>query len=293
MKTYLKYSVVLLFAVLTACKKDSMPEASAPVLNNYGRMDNPSNEVDHQIYLFYQETKVPVFYSDTISTNPLNVLNLNYQLAGPSSSYIYTYAKKKADLLSGIAFVKNQLLPALGPKIKPYSFSLLDTVKTVIVYSPDYSFTTNYNVLPGLTTFGIAGIPRIATMTPAELVTYKADIFISLLTNPLNSSGLLKDFSSASAGFYSKYAYPGAVNNDFYLEFKDKREYGFILDGYESEYGYSTPTEFTDLTQFLTKVLTVSQADFEAVYGNYPLVMSKYNLLKEAITTLGFDLTKI
>ena len=109
MKTFLKYSVVLLFAVLTACKKDSMPEASEPVLNNYARKDNAYDEVDHQIYLFYQETNVPVFYSDTISTNPLNVVNLNYQLAGPNSSYIYTYAKKKADLLNGIAFVKMEL----------------------------------------------------------------------------------------------------------------------------------------------------------------------------------------
>jgi hypothetical protein len=37
----------------------------------------------------------------------------------------------------------------------------------------------------------------------------------------------------------------------------------------------------------------MSAADFQALNGDYPLVMNKYNLLKQALETLGFDLTKV
>lgn len=292
MKTYLKYLVIICFALLTACKKDSMPEASDPAKDDYARVDNASSDIDHQIYLVYQQTKIPVLYSDTISKNPLNILNLNYQLAGSNSSYIYTYPKSKTDILAGIAFVRDKILPALGPKIKVYSITLLDTLKTVQVYGPYYSVTTNYSVVSALTTFGIANIPQIAAMNAGQLKAYKADIFTNLLVNPLSSSGLLKEFNTVSATFYNKYAYQG-YDPPGSIPFADKRVYGFILDGTESPYYFSTPDETGDLKLFLSKVLTMTAADFEAQNGDYPLVMNKYNLLKEALTTLGFDLTKV
>jgi len=292
MKTYLKYLVVIFFAMLSACKKDSMPVASDPVADAYVRTDNTSSEIDHQIYLVYQQTQIPILYTDTLRKNPLQVINLNYEMAGSNSSYTYTYPKNKADILTGIAFVRDKILPPLGPNIKIHSLTLLDTLKIVQVYGPTYSITTNYNVIPALTTFGIANIPRIATMTCVELATYKADIFTNLLINPLTSSTLLADFYKVSSGFYSGYAYLGATSS-YYLPFKDKREYGFILDGTESPYYFTTPDEAGDVKLFLSNILTMSAADFQTLNGNYPLVMNKYNLLKTALTTLGFDLTKV
>lgn len=292
MKTYFKYIVVLFFALFTACKKDSMPMASDPAQDAYARVDNASSDIDHQIYLIYQQTKIPILYSDTISKSPLNILNLNYQIAGSNGSYVYSYPKSKTDILAGIAFIRDRIIPALGPNVKVYSISLLDTLKTVQVYSPYYSVTTNYSVVPALTTFGIANVPQIATMNADQLKAYKAGIFTNLLVNPLNTSGLLKDFNAVSAAFYNKYAYLG-YDPPGSLPLIDKRGYGFLLDGTESPYYYLTPDETGDLKLFLSKVLTMSAADFQAQNGDYTLVMSKYNLLKEALLTLGFDLTKV
>jgi len=292
MKNYLKYLVVFGFALLTACKKDSAPEASAPAEDTYMRADNASSEVDHQIYLVYQQTKVPVLYTDTVSKNPLELVNLNYQMAGSNSSYIYSYPKNKQDILAGIAFVRDKILPALGPKIKVHSISLLDTLKTEIVYSPTYIITTNYTVIQGLTTLAIAKVPSIAAMTPDELVAYQAEVFTNLLLNPLDASGLMPNFYKVSTGYYDKSAL-NQSDSPYYLPWKDKREYGFLLDGSESDYYYVTPSQSGDLKLFLSKILSMSAADFEAENGNYPLVMNKYNMLKEALNTLGFDLTKV
>ena len=292
MNTYLKYLVVFYFALLTACKKDSAPEASKPTDDTYARADNASSEVDHQIYLVYQQTNVPILYTDTVSKNPLELVNLNYQMAGSNTSYIYSYPKNKSDILAGIAFVRDQIIPALGSKIKLHAISLLDTLKTEIVYNPSYIITTNYTAVPALTTFAIARVPAITTMRPDELATYKADIFTNLLLNPLSTSGLMANFYKVSSGFYDKYSYNQA-DSPYYLPWKDKREYGFLLDGTETDYYFGTPSQSGDLKVYLSKILTMSVADFESMNGNYPLVMNKYNLVKEALNSLGFDLTKV
>jgi len=292
MNSYLKYLVVFSFALLTACKKDSAPEASKPSDDIYARADNASSEVDHQIYLVYQQTSVPILYTDTVSKNPLELVNLNYQMAGSNTSYIYSYPKNKSDILVGIAFVRDQIIPPLGSKIKLHAISLLDTLKTEIVYNPSYIITTDYTAAPALTTFAIARVPAIATMTADELAMYKADIFTNLLLNPLSASGLMANFYKVSSGFYDKYAYD-QPDSPYYLPWKDKREYGFLLDGTETEYYYSTPSQSGDLKLYLNKIFTMSAADFESANGNYPLVMNKYNLVKEALNTLGFDLTKV
>ena len=292
MKTYKKYLVILGLAVLAACKKDgNEPTASAPEADPYVRADQ-TNEVDHQVFLIYQQSKIPVLYTDTLGKNPLNIVNLNYQIGGFSSTYIYNYPRKKADILSGIAFVRDKILPPLGSKFKVYSISLLDTVKTVVKYSATYSVTTYYNFIPGLTTFGIANVPKISTMTAAQLISFRSEILTNMLISPLNSSGTLTGFYAVSASYYGRYVY-GTVTDTNYLQYKDKKEYGFIPNGTESTSSYAIGDQTADLKDYLGKMFTLSAADFQTQYGNYPLVMSKYNLLKTALTSVGFDLTKI
>ena len=292
MKIYKKHLLVIGLAVLSACKKnDSAPLASAPVADPYARFDNTSSEIEHQVYLVYQQTQIPILYNDTLSKNPLKKVNLNYQLSGPLSDYIYSYPKTKADILSGIYFVKNSILPPLG-KIKVYSISLLDTLKIVQVYGPTYSVTTNYKVINGLTTIGIANVPAISTMTTDQLKSYKAEVLTNILINPLVSSGTLGDFYKISAAYYGKYVY-GDVTNDYYLQYKDKREYGFVPNGTEYPGSYQIGDQTADLKDYLAKVLSLSASEFQTQYGSYPLVMSKYNFLKIALAAVGFDLTKV
>lgn len=292
MKTYIIYTLFFCFAVLSACKKENMPIASAPVSDPYVRVDNTSSDADHQIFLLYQQSNIPVLYSDTLSKSPLNILNLNYQIAGFSTSFIIKYIKKKADVLTGTAFVRDKLLPPLGNRIKLHSILLLDTLMTSQYYSATYSVSAYFNVYQGISTLAIANIPRISTMSISQLQAYKADIFTTLLLAPLSSEDILKSFYLVSAPYYNKYYYAG-VTADGYLNLADKTVYGFIPDGKETVSYYASVDQTTDLKLFLSKIMTMSDAAFKAQYGKYPLIMSKYSLLKTALTAVGFDLTKI
>ncbi|HEY0177433.1 MAG TPA: hypothetical protein VGC08_13710, partial [Pedobacter sp.] len=266
--------------------------ASVPVADPYVRIDNTSSDVDHQIFLLYQQSQLPVLYSDTLSKSPLTILNPNYQIAGFNTSYIIKYLKKKADILTGVTFVRDKLLPPLGTKIKLHSVLLIDTLMTSQYYSATYSVVTYFNVYQGISALGIANIPRISTMSSTQLQAYKADIFTTLLLGPLNSGDILKNFNLVSAAYYNKYYYAG-VTAAGYLTSADKTVYGFIPDGKETASYYASVDQTTDLKLFLSKILTLSDTDFKAQYGSYPLIMSKYSLLKTALTATGFDLTKI
>ena len=292
MKSHIRNFIIIGLALLSSCKKsETAPVASTPEENPYIRIDNAGSEIDHQIYLIYEQTKIPVLYNDTLSKSPLKTLNLNYQLSGPLTNYIYSYPKTKTDILTGINFIRNSILPPLG-KVKVFSISLLDTLKTVQVYSPYYSLTTNYTVIKGLTTIGIANIPSINSMTADELKTYKAEVLTNILLNPLLSSNELANFNKVSAAYYGKVVY-GDVTDANYLQWKDKREYGFIPNGTEYPNYYVIGDQSADLKDFLPKVLQLSSSEFESEYGSYPLVMSKYNYLKVALSAIGFDLTKV
>lgn len=291
MKAYKKYLFILVVIALVACKKEkNTPEASIPDPNPYVRVDNASSDVDHQIYMIYAETQIPILYTDTLSKSPLVKINLNYQLSGAATTYRYSYPKTKADILSGINFVKNNILPPLG-KIKVYSISLLDTLKTVTGTSPNLT-TTSYTVLNALSTVAIANVPAIAAMTAAQLKTYKASILTNMLLSPLNTSGALTNFYQVSKAYYSRSVY-GTVTDANYLQYKDKKEYGFIPTGTESTSYYLLGDQTADLKDYLNKMFTLSAAEFQTQYGNYPLMMSKYNFLKIALVAIGFDITKV
>ena len=292
MKTYLKYYVLFSIALFSACEKEETPLRSLPTDNSYARYDNPSNPVDHAIYEVYQQSNIPILYTDTISKNPLEILNLNYQLSGANTAYIYTYPKQQADILAGVTFVRDQILPVVGKNVKVYSISLMDVLKTEIVYNPSYSVVTNYAVVNGLTTVAIANVPAIRTMNASQLKAYRAGVLAGVLVNSLATSDLLTQFYAVSNNNYGKWVY-GTEDTNTSLMYKTKEEYGFFTNGTEYPTSYQIGTQIQDLTEYLNKIFSLNAQEFNAAYASYPLIMLKYNYIKGALNKLGVDLTKI
>ena len=70
--------------------------------------------------------------------------------------------------------------------------------------------------------------------------------------------------------------------------------YGFLSYNRMADYGiwwgetwedaedwyYTTPTESQDVADFVVAILTMTEEDFVAEYGEYPVIMSKYEFLK-------------
>jgi hypothetical protein len=272
-----------------ACKKEAKPSASADTLDPYARKDDPSSAAGHAIFLFYQQTGIPVLYSDTVSTNPFTTVNIGYHITAYDSLITVRYLHDGNAALAGVNFIQTQIYPLLGGGLRPFSFLLADSLYT---FTPSYlgHQMINLNVYAGLKSLAIGRVSQLDTMSTDSLKTYKRDILKNILLPPLNQqSALLTDFYAVSAAYYNKYAY-GDGTIPGYIAFAPKGTYGLLVDGSESSNFYSTQDETTDLSNYLSQVLVMSTDEFNAEYSTYPLVLEKYNLLIKALTTLQFKM---
>ncbi len=293
MKQYISLFILLSATLLFSCKKEDRPDASPTEQDPFARMDNPANAADHQIYLLYKETGVPVLYSDTVSTHPMTVLNLGYHITSYDSTLAIGYLQRSEDVLAGVNFVKNSILPYLGGSLKPYSVLLTDSVTgTVINVNGNIrtSVYTIYSAYPGLNALAISKVGQISSMAPDTLTYYKKDIFKSILQTPLaEQDDLLKDFYAVSAAFYNKSAYgDGSISG--YLAYAPRETYGLVsLKPLPVGY-YATGTQVDDLSGYFDVVFTLTKEQFAAKFGSYPLVMTKYDLFVKALEKLGFKM---
>ncbi|HWK04674.1 MAG TPA: hypothetical protein VNS58_13635 [Puia sp.] len=287
MKKYSFLFAAIFAMLLFSCKKEAAPVVSANVADPFIRVDNPSSEVDHQIYLIYQQSAVPVLYTDTLTKTPLTLLDPGYHLTSLDSFLTIRYLTDSAAILVGVNFIKDQILPSLSGKLKPYSMLLADSL---------YTFKSSYrgrvkvilNAYLGWNTVVIGNVGAIPGLGPDSLISYKKDVFKSIVTVPLNQdTNLLHNFYAVTAPYYGKYAY-GDGSIPGYIAYAPKETYGALSDGTESSYYYQMPDQATDLSEFLDKVLTMSEQDFATQYAAYPLVLSKYGFLRAALIQIGF-----
>jgi hypothetical protein len=286
-----KYFIYISLALLSlaGCQKEKGPSASPDIQDPFARVDNPKNEVDHEIYLFYKDSSIPVLYTDTLTKSPLALLNLRYHLTTVDSMVTVKYLNNQADLLAGLNFVKSEIAPYLTKSLKPYSILLTDSVYT---FTPDMSgYGLDKEPLSaylGFNTLAISYVPAIKNMTPAQLKVYRKDILKTILAVKISANpALTTGFYAVSQAYYGKTAY-GNLSSAYYIPFQPKGVYGFLVDGTEFPTYYDAPAAANDLSDYLDAALLLSQADFTATYQNYPLVMQKYNLLLGIFKTIDF-----
>jgi hypothetical protein len=286
-RTIIYFIALCLF--FASCKKEAGLKASPDEADPFARIDNAGNAADHQIYLFYKDSGIPVLYSDTVAKNPLKLLNLGYHLTSLDTAVMAKYSTNQTDIIAGLNFIKSQIVPYLGSTLKPYSILLTDSVYTFV---PDPSgpglVKSPLNAYVGLNTLAISYISEISTMDQARVKKFRNDILKNILTAKINADLVLfNKFSSVSSAFYNKTAY-GTTSNRYQVPFVPKGNYGLLVDGTEQPTYYSITGPAEDLANYLDTILSVSAADFLNANQSYPLVMQKYNLLLDFFKTVGF-----
>lgn len=283
MKKYI--SLILIVCLAVCCKKEATPKPSSDNGNPFARTDNPSNPADHAIYQLYQSTGLPVFYSDTIATDPLLLFTFNLTL-DPAAYLQIKYLQNSADIVTGVNLLRDSILPYLGDSLKPFAVMLVDSIFATPAGSHTILSQITY---PGLNGLIIGNVAHIKDMPADTLSAYKAAIFKSMLFTPVANNAAINDFYQVSINYYGKSVY-GDGTIPGYLAYKPKYEYGFITAMYESSTYYMAPAQADDLDAYLNAVLTTSSTAFAAQYGAYPLVMQKYNLLVNIVKAAGFKM---
>jgi len=292
---------IFLFLLATACRKEEVT-----VFPDYDKNwlvvdDNPNDATIHGNYLFFKDTGIPVYVNDTIGTQArtdvfgrnfthYEKLSLSYSIGGlqagaPPIIFSFSYCNK-ADVPAALAYLKSEILPVLPKGVYVPSILLVGTFDSNAF---KYAFK-------GLNTIMIGEIASIPTMDQATKVRYKGAILRAMLTTAVlrpKYADILDKFANATRKFITT---GDTYNISTYFLYKvtglpagvspTLQAIGF-LDA-EPTNPYLTPaTPSMDTNMYLEAILGRTDAEFKALYGSNPVIMIKYNLIRQILTDLG------
>ena len=106
---------------------------------NWYVLQDSDDPLDHQRYLIYKETGIPIFYNDTIGSqnrgvdafgDPViyhEVLHPDYTITSMFRVSTYELSDQREDLLIGVRFIQDRIIPELiSPLMYPRCFLLVN-----------------------------------------------------------------------------------------------------------------------------------------------------------------------
>lgn len=295
MKKYLSF--LILIVIFYSCTKDSELEPSNLDENWFERTDDAANEIDHQIYEVYKDTKVAILYKDTIATQDRGtdgtysyLVDLNYSLYNSVRDSIkHSLVQEEDDILDGVKFIKEQFIEKLTPEFYPNSILLADD----LYYMKDGWQEIKLDLYKGFNCLAIGNISDLKSKTEEE----KTELAVNLRSIAISSKlpNLYKEdinkfyefnFSKDWQIFYYGYEIASWYSGDNILgnmlPTKKPEEYGFIK--YTDNWGdYTLCSKSEDLQSYVNAVVSDNEEEFMEKYHNYSLVVGKYRLIKEII----------
>jgi hypothetical protein len=289
-----KYQIIgtlFLLLIIAGCKKESGNlEPSNSDKNWFVVKNNPSDPLDNEISTIYKNTGIPIYYNDTIGSEnrgtdvygkPIifyETLNVFYSLTGIPAGSHCVQSHNKADLMLGVALLRDRVIPLLPKAAYPKSFYLVDTV-----WTSAYSMANLYR---GFKTTAVGQMNLISQMSDSDLATLAGSIAGGEIGSYLvsNYPADLQKFYAisnniANVNMYGKYegpyATPPATGNG--------EEFGFITVTLYSPQNYTTPTQTDDVGSYIVAIKTIKETDFKAQYANSPYVLQKYDLMKNLL----------
>ena len=280
-------------------------------------IEDSDDPVGHELYLLYEKYNLPVFVNDTIGQedrgvdyygNPIvyyYVLDMNYTVGAPVTDYNlqsrkYSLLQDTEDQLAGIDFLDNYLIPALPEGMYFNSILLLDSLYEMRISSYGGIERKDLNVFQGVMTLAIGQGKAIAKMTPEEQNKHKGLILATLALDQMEEDQLT-EFYMVSYDSEKKFSYYEHVVNYApnaampsarcevygFLDY-DSRFYAMNEGKDPSQWIYYTLKKAEDLEDFVTAFFQYDEQEFKDKYVDYPLVLEKYEIIKELMKELGY-----
>lgn len=301
---------MILSAVLVSCAgEDDLTPSN--VKDNWFEADSDANDPESVLRRnFYNETKIYLLFNDTLRHEYIGknadgkelydteLVDFNYTITNYDDfayrqiTYLSTMQEKEA----AAAFVKNYLLPHIkGSKMQPFSVML---VKEILYDRRGYeedAVPVSYYAGRRCTALAVSGV---ADMDSEDQESYADDILYSMVSTTVNDADYetkvpFYDISENYAGFYPYYEYyedhfddfdPDNWTDEEALEIAHK--YGFL--SYSGRWSPYFPSSSVDVKDYMDAVWDYTPEAFEEEYGDNPIIMEKYNWMRNFILGLGY-----
>ena len=299
------YIVLLCSAVLTLCfscskEKDIHAEIEESV---YDITDNPSDPIQHQRYLFYQD------YRTYLITNP-EVKDYRFNFQTKNNILMIAPTQSNDVLLGGVDMLKSLFLDVYSTDFKkkylPFSIILADS----IFYLGQDVGRPYYHSYASQRFLALGGIRReMATYSDSLKLAIKGDIhsryWIDFLQGAKGVFSIPEEFEEISKSYYGKgvdyIADLGNVTGRLPWQI-DYHQLGFITynhnttfyDDAEGAWWIEVPNADVDKRQWVAFFFNTPKSQRDALIAAYPKMKAKYDILKEAFLKCeGFDVDQL
>lgn len=307
----MKYIIPFLLATfLIACGKDDKITPSKGE-TNWLVLEDSDDPIDHLRYRIFEEFGIPVYYNDTIGSEERESmsgtytyyerLQVFYNPGGAITNGRFVLVKEKNNVEPVLEFLRNKMLPQIPEGFYIPSLLLVDSI-----YLP--AVTQAYK---GLNTIACAGVSDFAKMDEAEMRWWQGAVMCTILSGGLleqESEWLEKHFYAKTLAVDSRATMYStatrkllvfstsvlgqlAADKVITVEQQTLGYCGFLNykhDPSKPERSAYTPTREEDVQQFCETIFALTAEEFEARWGEYPVVMAKYEALKEKLQEYGF-----
>ena len=294
---YLGYIVMIFF--LGGCYHESELKQSYFDENWYVLQDS-DDPLDHQRYLIYKETGIPIFYNDTIGSqnrgvdafgDPViyhEVLHPDYTITSMFRVSTYELSDQREDLLIGVRFIQDRIIPELiSPLMYPRCFLLVNKLTRSNVSSYEA------NCFQGMMTTLVSHVEKLKNMDELQLRRLAMEVVGEQIGSYLADSCRVE-----LENFYNvcrKEINPNSSTYNFRLtassvpKMAPVENYGFLsINRLEMNNAYScmTVSEKRDVMDYVTEVYMNDDVAFKEKYNNYPYVLRKFDLMKKVVADM-------
>lgn len=232
-----------------------------------------------------------LLFNDTLQNNYLGkdangedvyfveLLDVDYSTMSSQATsrpYTYTYLKTYDRQLQAVEFVKEYIISHFSSNLRPFSYLLVNKISgkdaqgnkiAPYAVSGERCIVLAMSELRNLTT----------AASKKKLAIKHLVIIVAKLAS--NNSSYFTEFKAVSNNYYG---------TSFNLsDGETKTEKGMRL-GFVSVPNIYFPTYDTDISSYASLVLTYDDAQIEKRYANYPLIVKKAKLYREALTKMGY-----
>ncbi len=297
--------------MLTSCSSSDDAEASEPEQDQWLYPYGASAADQALQEQFYQKNGIYLLFNDTIqknhvATNPdgtpfydYETANLSYIMTGYSDNYTevfeFDYLTTDTDKQAATTFIQNKVLPHLGGGLVPFSLLLVDKITFNVQNANTYGQTQVQTpmVYAGFRCTAIV-TKGVADMDAAAQTAYCNSILKAIVTAKISSlpANTFDEFYSYCNDYYGTYAMREEAEA-FFAVHPTPYSIGLMDGGYYrwstsgSLIMYNIKAKEYDLEDYTNALFTYTDDEYAAIYGEYPICMKKFQLLKEIYTKIG------
>lgn len=289
------YILILCLLSLVACSKEEKLTPSG-AKENYFAVPEDATDAEsvlrrdfyeqHRVHLLFNDTlyhELEGYYPDGTPYYNTELLDIRYSMTSQDmTEMVYEYLTDIDEQRKAVEIVENYILPHLGDGFLPYSMFLtrdLQTLQYGVLLTP----ITYYE---GERCFAInAG--NMIDATEDEIQSKCNDIFYSLVYSKMTlKTTALEDFYAYGTPYYSQMLSNWGISTfPTAEELQYMNSLGFLND---ELLFLLFPSKSRDLENYLKAIFYDTEDNFKAMYAAYPVILEKYDILKEIIEELGF-----